>query len=353
MLVLGVCIACGRKAPPLPPIVRMADPTRDLQVVQAEWLAELRWSYPQTTTDGGALPDLEKIEVLRVEIPRAQEPPAGTDRDRQARRSLFEAQALTIGELEDDSLALATRGAMLHFTEDVSVWAETPGEGEDEVAGPDVVLWYAVRTQCCGKRMSELSNIVRCVPAEPLPAPEGLEITPEKDGLYLRWAEVEDQLVQIERSADGKVFEVVTPEPQGEKLWIDRTATQDREWSYRLRAVGENAAGESVRIGFASPVVRVDYPDRYPPDTPTELVCLPEGGRVRLRWRAAEGAERYVVERRGSAGTIKLLADDVRSPHYLDTSPPPNGATYLVRAVDNSENLSEAVLCEASPGGGP
>jgi len=71
---LLLCTACGIKGPPLPPIIRVAERTRDLSLVQEGERVILHWSYPQMTTAGSPLPDLEEIEVWRVEIPSGQEP---------------------------------------------------------------------------------------------------------------------------------------------------------------------------------------------------------------------------------------------------------------------------------------
>jgi len=343
IVLLGLCVACGRKAAPLPPIIRVADPTRDLTVVQLEWLAELRWTYPQTTTAGGPLPDLEAIEVLRAEIPKAQEPTGGTDRDRQTRRTLFEARASVIATLEAEQLAAATDGAMLKFSEDVSSVVD------EEAGEADTVLWYGVQSRCCRNRTSEISNIVRLQPATPPKPPEHLQVSTEKDGLHLQWQE-EDIDVLVERAADGQEFERLTKSPLSESPWIDRTAEQGRTWSYRLRQVDVKADGTIIRVGTAGAPVEVEYPDEYPPEPPTELVCLPEGDQVRLRWRGSEDAAVYIVERQvGDAAFV--LDDSVRSPHFLDSKAPAGGAIYLVRAVDDAGNQSGSVSCEAAPGG--
>ena len=84
--------ACGRKAPPLPPQIRVAEQTRDLSVLQKEKLAVLEWSYPSSTTAGGALDDVERIEVWRAALPLAQEPHGTSQRDRATKIQLLEAR---------------------------------------------------------------------------------------------------------------------------------------------------------------------------------------------------------------------------------------------------------------------
>ena len=347
-LVLLVLVAfaaemgCGRKSAPLPPELRVADTTRDLQVVQDQLIAHLQWSYPQMTTAGGPLPDLESIEVWRAEMPLAQEPPPGTTaKDRKDRKNLLEGRGEVISRLENDGLDLATHGPNLRSEDDLNSWLSA--EGEEEIG--ETVIWYAVRSVCCRGRLSEFSNIVRLIPKTAPPAPEGLEITAERDGPHLHWISVEGGRVQVERSDDEKRWEVVSSSPLTEGIWIDGGAAQEKTWFYRLRSVDLGAGGIVVRIGAPGPAIRLDFTDLYPPEKPADLVCLPEGGRVRLRWQAAAGATGYTVERKTDATQAVVLAEAINEVSFLDEAPPVGKMTYIVHAVDDAGNSSPSTKC--------
>ena len=333
---------CGRKSAPLPPLLRVADTTRDLQVVQDELIARLQWSYPQMTTAGGPLPDLESVEVWRAEIPLAQEPPAGTSaKDRQGRWNLLEGRGEVISRLENEGLDLATHGSNLVFEDNLDLWLSTSPE---EKTG-ETVIWYAVRSECCRGRLSEFSNIARLIPMAAPPPPEGLQVTAEREGPHLQWTPVEGRRVQIDRSSDDRQWEVASPSPLTEGTWIDSGAAQEKTWFYRLRSVDLGAGGSVARMGAPGPSVRLDFPDLYPPDQPGDLVCLPEGGRVRLRWRAAEGASGYKVERKTDATEPVVLAEATADVFFLDETPPAGKVTYIVRAVDDAANFSPSSRC--------
>ncbi|MCK5378406.1 MAG: hypothetical protein KAJ78_03335 [Acidobacteria bacterium] len=333
---------CGRKGPPLPPELRVADTTRDLQVVQDEGTARLKWSYPQMTTAGGPLPDLESVEVWRAEVPLAQEPPAGTTaRDRQARWSLLEGRGEIIARLEGEGLDLATRGSNLELEDELDRWLSP---AEEEESG-EIVVWYAVRSVCCRGRTSEYSNIVRLIPKAAPPAPDGFEVTAERDGPHLQWIPVEGRRVQVERSDDGQRWTVVNPSPLTDSAWVDVGVAQEHVWFYRLRSVTAAADGTVLRMGAPGPPVQLDFPDLYPPDAPVDLVCLPEGGRVRLRWRAADGATGYSIERRAGQEEAEVLAEAVREVFFLDETPPTGNVTYTVHAVDDAGNHSTESHC--------
>lgn len=333
---------CGRKAPPRPPELRVADTIRDLQVVQDQLIARLQWSYPQMTTAGGPLPDLESIEVWRAEIPLAQEPPAGTTvKDRKDRWNLLEGRGEIISRLEGNDLDLATHGPSLRFEDDLDRWL--PVAAEEEIG--NTVVWYAVRSVCCRGRLSEFSNIARLIPKSVSPAPEGLEVVAERDGPHLQWTPVEGGRVQVERSDDEKKWEVVSSSPVTEGMWIDNGAAQEKTWFYRLRSVDLGAGGVVLRMGVPGPSVRLDFPDLYPPDLPADLVCLPEGGRVRLRWQAAGGATGYTVERKTDATEAVVLAAAIAEVSFLDETPPSGKVTYIIHAVDDAGNSSPSTHC--------
>lgn len=344
VLVTGGLVAgtgCGRKAPPLPPELRVADTTRDLQVVQDEGAARLRWSYPQMTTAGGPLPDLERVEVWRAEVPLAQEPPPGTTaKDKQVRWGLLESRGEIISDLDSDGLDAATRGSSLEVEDDLSRWLAAP---EDEAT--ETVVWYAVRSLCCRGQKSDFSNIARLIPRASAPAPEGLEVTAERDGAHVTWTPAENLLVQVERSRDGEQWKIANVSPLSEPPWIDGGATQGHAWFYRLRAVTATPDGHITRKGAPGKAIRLDYPDIYPPDAPVDLVCLPEGGRVRLRWRASDEATGYSISRRAGQEEFEVLAEGINEVFFLDERPPIGNVTYRVKAVDDGGNASPEARC--------
>jgi len=338
--------ACGIKGPPQPPLIRMAEKTRDLSIVQDGETATLTWSYPQMTSAGDPLPDLEEIDLWRVEIPLGQEPSmADTARDRGVRINLIKGRGEIIARLAGDSLDEATRGSMLEFREDFSPWLD-----EDS---PKTVLWYAVVTVCCSGRQSEFSNIARIEPAVPAPPPEDLSGTPEAEGIRLAWTPPETEMkISLERSPDGTNWEVVETGALRGESFLDTGVEQGRTWQYRARFIVHETGG-AVHLGRLSDVVQVEYPDVYPPAPPTELICLPENGRVRLRWLASPEAVGYWVERVTSTGKSKILAKNHEGLSLVDNAPPAGELIYHISAVDAAGNTSEHVECRSFGGRKP
>lgn len=345
ILMLSMMVGCGRKGPPLPPQIRVADTTRDLDVFQESREAVLTWSYPDITTAGGPLPDLESVEVWRATIPAGREPPDVTQRDRELRYRLLEAEGELLATLDDAGLDDATRGSKLRFRDDLDLWQEAYG-GEERW-----VVWYAVRSVCCRKRESEFSNIARLVPQLPPEAPARLVVSPEATGIVIAWSPEEGLKTIVERAHADDDWRVVTREPVTDQQWRDEGVEQGERWRYRLRFV-RTVDGVQV-IGEPSDPVELEYPDIYPPEVPSNLVCLPEEERVRVRWQSATDAAWYAVSRRVDEGDWELLVEHHRLVTFEDPDPPLGTLVYAVRAVDAAGNEAEPVTCTTLMGAQP
>lgn len=338
---------CGIKSDPLPPVIRVADPTRDLTVFQDDRQAVLSWSYPSSTTAGEALHDLESVQIWRATLLEVEAPPPGEDpRDRNLNRQLLVSNGELVAELDQAGLNAATRGSKLEWHDNLATWHR------DHPADQAQIIWYAVRSVCCRGRESGLSNIARLLP-EPSPAPPSdLEATAEADGIRLTWIPHEEYPVIVERSPDGEDWKQITSKPLATGEWLDRSADQGHAWNYRLRSVNQRKAQPRI-VGEAGSVAGLLYPDVYPPSAPLDLVCLPEGPRVRLRWRSIGKGDHYRVYRSTEGATPTILADELGSSQYEDLAPPPGMSTYDVTAVDAAGNESSAANCTAARGSSP
>lgn len=339
--------ACGKEGPPLPPQIRVAERTTDLTAFQEASEAVLRWSYPTMTTAGQSLTDIEEIQVWRATLPLAQElPPPISAQDRRLRQQLLEGQGEILRALGPEEIAAATRGSSIVLRDDLEAWRQTVEEPDS------FVLWYGVRTVCCRRRESELSNVVRLEPQAPPSPPTDLSLTAGSEGVDLQWTPAVESETLIERSPDGAVWTAVTDDPVEGGNWRDKEASQGQAWSYRLRSVIVLPGGGRV-VGQPSEPGRIDHPDTYPPKAPMEIVCLPEGAQVRVRWLGVAGAAVYRVARQHGGEAFEVLADDHRSTDYTDPAPPLGELTYNVIARDAAGNQSQAASCEVVMGAVP
>lgn len=329
--VLVVLAGCGRKSEPLPPLIEVPETTSDLAVRQEGGEAVLTWSFPQLTRAGRRLVDLARVEVWRLDVPAGQEQVGAGAAGVELRRQLMLSRGRLIARLEGRDLEAATRGALIEVRD--ALPPAPPGQ-----VAP--TFWYAVRSRRRDGTPSALSNIatweVKMIP----PAVQGLVATPTASGISLTWQEVPEATYEVERiGLKAAAWQAVSTSTLPQPSFVDATAALSATWRYRVRAISQGVWGP------ASPEVRVAYPDIYPPAPVTNLVCLPEGNVVHLRWDPlAEPKVLYRVFRRRGEVWLHLI-DDGREPRFSDTEPPAGDAEYAVKSVDASGNESDPVYC--------
>lgn len=326
-----VLLACGRKGPPLPPLREVPETTTDLQVFQEENQVVLRWSYPALTRSGRPLGELGSVEVWKAEVPPGQEKALEGEQGVVLKRQLLIGRGKLLARLSGQDLAAATRGGQLEYRENLSSAVGLP------------LALYAVRSRKPKGAPSEFSNVVSWQARTPPPAPAEPHLEPQAQGIGVRWPTAPGTAYRLERREGEGPWQVLGETSEGS--WLDRSAQQGKSYAFRLRAV---VAGV---VGFPSQPAAVNYRDRYPPPPPANLLCLPEEGRVVLRWESpAEESLSYRIFRRRGEGPWVHLHERLTERSYLDSSPPPGQLTYAVKAVDQAGNESEAALCSARGG---
>ena len=328
---------CGRKLPPLPPIIEVPETTTDLWAYQDDCEVVLTWSYPQLTRGGQQLTDLARVEVWRLEVPPGQEQVGAGPSGEELRRQLMLGRGKLAARLEGERLQAATRGSNLTFRERLVEVA--PGSTPP-------FLWYAVRSRRKDGTSSALSNIVSWQPRPVPPTPTGFVATPQIDRIALSWDEVPGATYVVERqAAKAAPWELISKIGMETPSFDDTTALQGQTWSYRVR---------SLIKGTVSPPtaeVEVPYPDIYPPEPVANFICLPEPGLVRLRWEpSSEKGVSYKVFRRQGEAAWDHLEEAFARTEYTDASPPTGEVEYAVKAVDAAGNQSTAVYCKVRTG---
>lgn len=334
LLLLVLLAACGRKGPPLPPLREVPETTTDLVASQEENEVVLRWSYPALTRSGQPLRDLEAVEVWRTEVPPGQEKSLEGPQAVELKRQLILGRGKQVVRLSGKALEAATRGSTLEYRES----AVLP-------AGQAAPTWlYAVRSRRAKGGVSDFSNVVSFQVQSPPPPPSNLQAQPLAEGVALSWEAPAEASFRVERKEEKGSWQVLA-ENLAAPRFLDTTAQQGARYAYRVRTTVWQVTGP------ASPEVAVDYRDTFPPPVPSNLVCLPEPGRVVLRWDpGAEEGVRFKVFRRLGEGSWQHLSDDWASASYVDENPPTGELTYAVKAFDRQGNESAEATCTARGG---
>jgi hypothetical protein len=337
LMAAALLAGCGRKLPPLPPIIEVPETTTDLWVYQDANEVVLTWSYPQLTRGGQQLTDLARVEVWRLEVPPGQEQVGAGPAAEDLRRQLMLGRGKLAGRLEGEAFQDATRGSKLTFRDRLPELS--PG-------GTPPFFWYAVRSRRKDGTPSALSNIASWQP-KPVPAtPTGFVAKPQADGIALCWDAVPGATYVVERqAAKAAPWEIASKVGLEVPSFLDTTAQQGQSWSYRVRSL------VSSTVSPATPEIEVPYPDIYPPAPVTGFICLPEPGLVRLRWEPPpESQVTYKVFRRQGEEQWEHLEEAFVGTEYTDASPPSAEVEYAVKVVDAAGNQSTAVYCKVRTG---
>jgi hypothetical protein len=368
-LLVVLCVACGKRGDPRPPVPAIPQTTSDLAVTQRADRVILSWSYPALTTAGRSLTDIRRISIFRYEEelpvsavtgehaplqpidPAVPQPVALFAKIPTLPKAQFEKLATRIDTIEKSNLASATAGARLLFTD------APPLRAQD---GRPVRVTYAVVTET-GATRSEASNLAMLVPLPVAVAPQGLVATAKPEGIVLTWKEPKESVgaagtpvisgYQVYRGAPGEtpdeLANPISTAPVKGTTYTDVPPYGEHE--YRVTAIA--VTGPPLVQSAPSAPARATFKDLVAPPAPATLTALTETKLVRLLWDAVDapdlaGYRLYRTEGSGHdpikpIGTIPLTNETVVATTYVD-----NGVDlgiayrYGVAAIDKSGNES-------------
>jgi hypothetical protein len=304
-----LCIACGKRGDPRPPVPVIPQATSDLAVTQRANRVILSWSYPSLTTAGRGLTDIRRISVFRYveELPVAAvvgepaplqpadpavpQPIALFAKIPTLPKAQFEKLATRVESIEKDSLASATAGSRLLYT-------DTPPMRASD--GRPVRVTYAVVTEGPSAK-SEPSNLAILVPLAVSVAPESLVATAKPEGVVLTWAEPKTSAAgggapivtgyHIYRAAPGAPLDEqaapIETAPLTKTKYTDVPPYGEHE--YRVTAIASTQP--SLIQSDASAPARATFRDLVAPPAPTNMTALIETKVVRLIWDPVEAPD--------------------------------------------------------------
>jgi hypothetical protein len=385
LLAAAVAGACGRKGPPLPPLVTLPAPP----VLMAERrgdVVDLRVTVPNANTDGRKPADIERVDVYGFTGPEtvtdAQLLKRGTRIDTVPVRPPAPPEEETADQIPPAASAGAgaVQGETVRLEETLTASQLVPvvldengprGRSATATGGPMLGVppavpartYVSVGINMHGRR-GALSKRV-AVPLVPPPAaPTALSVSYTEQAVNLTWAAPVHEVVSeggvLPSTPLGpkppaiayNVYETGgTPGGPGEtRLTSSPVAGQDFSdariaWGvrrcYAVRTV-ETLDALSLE-SVATPPVCVTLTDTFPPAAPTGLTAVPSERAISLIWQA--NAEKdlagYVVLRGVPGGDLTPLTPaPIQGTTYRDEVEPGVRYVYAVRAVDKAGNQS-------------
>lgn len=309
-----IVTSCGSVGDPLPPLVDLPQPVRDLAAHQIADEVRIEWSWPLVTTEGMAARSVSGFTLWAVDVPGFGDSLTAQTIDEYRR------EMLTVGGSE-----LAGRG---------------PGDRVDArlplgdwALGQEAVLVVTAANRA--GRHAGYSNQVQLQPLEPPERAIWAASSVQAEGVALAWlpaARAEEYAVDRAAGDDGEY------RPLGRlaaTAFLDRTVGWGQTYRYRVRPLRRSEAGWIE--GSASEAVSITPRDTFPPTPPTGLRAVRTEETVELSWLSSpeQDVAGYRVYRDGMA--ISEVSADTT---YSDGGAERKAHEFSVSALDTNGNES-------------
>lgn len=328
--------ACGKKGPPLPPLVLLPDAPGDFAAVRRGDHVDLTFRVPTANTDRSTPADLARVDVYAWTVPG----PVAADEvmRRGARVATIEVNKPRDPD-EPEPKTPAPRGAGLDQNQVASV-----SDTLTDTANPSAYRAYvAVGISTRGRRGALSPRLL--VPLVPPPdAPSRPQVTYDEKAIAVSWpalpaADGVQPGYAVYRSGEATAL---TPTPLTEPSFTDTSIAWEQERCYQVRAV---STFEGVRVeSAASPETCVTLHDTFAPAAPTGLVGVGSEGVISLIWNANSEADLagYIVLRAVEPATepAPVTPAPISDTNFRDSVPAGSRVTYAVQAVDKAGNRS-------------
>lgn len=357
-----LALGCGKKAPPLPPLVGSKPRITTLELRQEGSTVRARFEMPVRA--GAEIIDYRTrgLELWR----RVAEPaPAGASGTGAATPAPAPAPAprppASPGGANEPSLGLPvgefTKSAQLvqSITGDDLFELLASPEPELVDAGPEE-LWgqeleYAIVLKSDIKSSGTVSDLVRITPRQPPAPPQGVSVAATETSLRLTWTPAQDAEgrplpVDVYRADPDRPYGAapVNERPLAAPPFDDPATAAGQTRRYVLRSVVASAT-PPLRSD-ASDEVALAWKDEFPPATPEGLRSFLDGAVVTLLWTPNDErdlAGYFAWRRAPGSDWTKLNETPLPSATFTDPNPPPGArAEYAVSAVDRATPPNES-----------
>jgi hypothetical protein len=401
LLAVLLSIACGKKGPPLPPLLKVPLAPPDLVAARRGDIVDLQFTVPSTNTDGTRPANVERVEIYAITMPPGAAPPALTD-----------AQIVKFGTLIDAVDVKAPRDPNLTADPDdpsdevdapqgsgldqgaVAVVEEALGDDATEIVklppdplapkpkgtgrpsegpllapatDPPSRTYAVVGISTRGKKGPVSKRVAVPLTAPPAP-PSAPKIAYSEREITVTWP----QAVPIDAVAaepvlpsrplgsppppteytvydasDPQALVKLTATPVADAKYTDNRITWGAKRCYTVRA--------TVRLGSATiesdagPPECTTLVDTFAPAAPTGLATIASAGAINLIWEPNTESDLagYIVLRgtpqEGAKEPIELepiTPSPISDTHFTDAVAAGIAHVYAVQAVDRAGNRS-------------
>lgn len=390
--VLVVASACGKKGPPLPPLVKVPAPPADVTAVRRGSDVILQFTIPNTNTDGTRPANVERVDVYAFTGPdiapddrvlklatKIGSVPVKAPRDPDLTVDAEESG----DEIEPPEGEGLDQGATAHVDEPLTPASLVPIDSSASKARPTAtddrprpllgpppmppIRTYVAIGIAKRGRKGPLSKRVGVPLVTPPPPPSAAKIEYNENEITVTWtppanaapaepSESRDVALLPSRSIGSSLPEIaynvyqiasggevrLTKSPIVESKYTDQQIAWGTERCYFVRTV-EILGGLSIESD-APPPACTKLVDSFAPTAPKELHTVAGEGSINLIWEPNNEKDLagYLVLRGPAPGDTldALTPKPVPDARYVDDVKPGVRYVYAVQAVDKAGNIS-------------
>jgi hypothetical protein len=373
-------VACGKKGPPMPPLVKLPVAPAELTAQRRATTVDLQFIVPAANTDGTRPANVERVDVYAITGPRTitddqivklgtkvasvdvkapRDPDATTEPDNPDEevdppegKGLDQGVVARITEQLTDQVLVPVTPPEDKKSSRTAAAAEGPLLPPPMVSPSRTYVGVGISTRGRKGPFSTRVSVSLAPPPEPPPAPT---LSYDEKAITLSWAPlaVGDGLDSVlpstplgapQRSLAYNVYEGttrLTKAAVADPTFADPRLAWGEKRCYVVRTAEK--VDEAVVESAGSPEVCVTPVDTFPPAAPKTLQSVASVGAVTLIWEP--NAERdlagYIVLRGGSESDLQpITASPITATQFKDDLAPGTRHVYSVRAVDKAGNTS-------------
>lgn len=395
----SLSVACGKKGPPLPPIIRLPAAPAQMTAERQADLVDISFIVPDSNTDGTRPADVERVDVYgftgarsttdadilklgmlvgSIEVKSPSDPNDTIEQD----EPVSDLEPLTGSGLDQGATAKLTESLTraVRRPVDMGERARPGASSTTPVLLPAPVpfrTYIAIAVSTHGRRGAASGRAVVPLVATP-PTPPAPEVSYDERAVTVSWAVAGDQSSEAEEVLASRsiwpseketafnVYEVepvdpgfgagtpsvatrLTLEPRTEPPFIDERIQWNVERCYAIRLV-RRLDGLAVESEDSAPTCLV-MADVFPPPVPAGLRAIASDAAINLIWEpvSAQDLAGYVVLRGVPGQSLQpIAASPIQETAFRDDVPSGSRFVYAVQAVDAAGNASGPSQSEAA-----
>ena len=394
--------SCGKKGPPLPPLLKIPAAPPDLTASRRGDTVDLQFTVPTTNTDGSRPANMDRVEVYAVTTAPGAAPEALSD----AQIVKYGTRVDVVGvkaprdpdltadpdepseEVDPPEGAGLDQGAVAHVEEaigdDAAAPTEVPREGQGKkpkpsdggeergrplvapLADPPLRTYAVVGVSTRGKK-GPVSKRVAVPLAPPPPPPEAPKIAYTEREITVTWprentspaSDGEKVLPSrplgppkppieytVYDATDPEALTKLTPSPIGDPKYTDRRIAWGERRCYTVRSTLR--MGSATIESDAGPPECTTLVDTFAPAAPKGLASISSAGAINLIWEPNTESDLagYIVLRgtphEGAAEppALEPIASPITETRFTDPLAAGTTYVYAVQAIDRAGNVS-------------